>query len=372
MKTKAIVIGAGIIGAACAYELAKQGLTVQVFDARIGGATAAGMGHLVIMDDLQPELELSYWSVQLWHELGAKLSESCAYRKTPTLWLASDADEMKIAQEKYQRLSQQGVHCRLLDQAEMYAIVPQLKLGLFGALEVLDDGILYAPCAAEWFLQQFPDLIHVNNSKVQKIEEHRVQLADDSWLEADYIVVANGINVTDFFPELPIEPKKGHLAITDRYPEIKLSHTLVALAYAASTQASSGISVACNIQPRPTGQLFLGSSRQFGTVDPKVEPEVFVRVIKEAIDYFPELEDLNIIRAWTGFRAASPDGIPLIGPHPHYSSVYLAVGHEGLGVTTATGTGRLIASHICKRDFEIDPTPFLVQRFFGKEGEQNG
>lgn len=63
----------------------------------------------------------------------------------------------------------------------------------------------------------------------------------------------------------------------------------MALAYAASTQATSGISVACNIQPRPTGQLFIGSSRQFNTVDPTVEPEVFTRVLKEAVDYFPAL-----------------------------------------------------------------------------------
>lgn len=95
------------------------------------------------------------------------------------------------------------------------------------------------------------------------------------------------------------------MAITDRYPELNVKHTLVALAYAASTQATSGISVACNIQPRPTGQLFIGSSRQFNTVDPTVEPEVFTRVLKEAADYFPALADLNVIRAWTGFRAAT-------------------------------------------------------------------
>nr|WP_174506325.1 FAD-dependent oxidoreductase [Acinetobacter sp. Marseille-Q1620] len=369
MKTDVIVIGAGIVGAACAYELARQGLTVKVLDARIGGATAAGMGHLVIMDDLKPELDLSHWSVQLWHELGDKLSEECAYRPTPTLWLASSPEEVKTAHEKYHRLVERGIRCRLIKQDEIYDLVPHLKAGLYGGLEVLDDGILYAPCAAEWFLKQFPDLIQTINVKVVMIEEKRVQLSDGAWLKADNIVVANGINVTDFFPELPIEPKKGHLAITDRYPEIKLSHTLVALAYAASTQATSGISVACNIQPRPTGQLFIGSSRQFATTDPRVEPEVFTRVLTEAIDYFPELADLNIIRAWTGFRAASPDGIPVIGQHPDYSSVYLAVGHEGLGVTTATGTGRLIASHICNLAFKIDPEPFLPQRFSAKRNQ---
>ena len=109
------------------------------------------------------------------------------------MWLASDTDEIQIAQEKYQRLTRQGVRCRLLNQAEMYAIAPQLKSGLLGALEVLDDGILYAPCAAEWFLEQFPDLIQVRNEKVQALDEYRVQFADGSWQEADYIVVANGI-----------------------------------------------------------------------------------------------------------------------------------------------------------------------------------
>ncbi|MGM7372977.1 NAD(P)/FAD-dependent oxidoreductase, partial [Acinetobacter baumannii] len=109
MRTDAIVIGAGIVGAACAYELARQGLNVQVLDARIGGATAAGMGHLVIMDDLEAELKLSHWSVQLWHELGHELSEDCAYRQTPTLWLASSPEEMQIAEEKYQRLTAQGL-----------------------------------------------------------------------------------------------------------------------------------------------------------------------------------------------------------------------------------------------------------------------
>lgn len=365
MSTDVIVVGAGIVGAACAYELARQGLTVRVLDARIGGATAAGMGHLVIMDDLEAELQLSHWSVQLWHALGKQLSPECAYRQLPTLWLASSAEEMQVAEEKYQRLQAQGVRCQLRSAEEIRQLEPHLKQGLYGGLEVFDDGIVYAPCVAEWLLKQYPEKIQLQYGKVTRIEENRVQVSDGTWLEASHIILANGIHATDFFPGLPIEPKKGHLAITERYPEIEVQHTLVALAYAASTQATSGLSVACNIQPRPTGQLFIGSSRQFNTLDPMVEPEVLTRVLKEAVDYFPALADLNIIRAWTGFRAATPDGIPVIGRHPAFQSVYLAVGHEGLGVTTATGTAKLIASHLCGLPFGIDPEPFLPDRFLG-------
>ena len=54
--TDVIIIGAGIVGAACAQALAQTGLSVRVIDARLGGATAAGMGHLVVMDDSAAEL----------------------------------------------------------------------------------------------------------------------------------------------------------------------------------------------------------------------------------------------------------------------------------------------------------------------------
>src|SRR3546814_12345518 len=79
-----------------------------------------------------------------------------------------------------------------------------------------------------------------------------------------------------------------------------------------TTLFRSGPSVACNIQPRPTGQLFIGASRQFGTVDPQVEGWMLAKMLKRAVDYMPGLAHLNGIRAWPGFRSASPDGLPLV------------------------------------------------------------
>lgn len=87
------------------------------------------------------------------------------------------------------------------------------------------------------------------------------------WLSASAVVLANGIQAGELCPGLPIAPK-GHLLITDRYPG-KVQRTLVELGYVTSAHNASGPSVACNIQPRPTGQLFIGASRQFGTTDPQ-------------------------------------------------------------------------------------------------------
>ena len=91
-----VVVGAGIVGAACAYFLVKEGLRVAVLERGIagGGATAAAMGHLVAMDDSPAQLALTKLSLQLWKELEEQLPPSAEYRQPGTLWIASDDEEM--------------------------------------------------------------------------------------------------------------------------------------------------------------------------------------------------------------------------------------------------------------------------------------
>ena len=111
------------------------------------------------------------------------------------------------------------------------------------------------------------------------------------------------------------------------------------------------------------------ASRQFDSTDPAVEPAILARMLRRAADYLPQLPALNAIRAWTGFRPASSDGMPLIGPAEPFAaddghrSTWLATGHEGLGVTTALGTAKLIAAQMLGRGADIDATPYLPARF---------
>ena len=62
-------------------------------------------------------------------------------------------------------------------------------------------------------------------------------------------------------------------------------------------------------------------------------------MLDRAIEYLPGLRKLSSLRTWTGFRAATPDKLPLIGPHVEHKRLYLATGHEGLGITTSLGHG---------------------------------
>ena len=360
-----IIIGAGIVGAACAHALAQAGLSVRVIDARLGGATGAGMGHLVVMDDNSAELALSRASLNLWHRWAPHMDAGCAFTNCGTLWLAANDAELEAAHSKRATLQAQGIDCELIDAAALARAEPALRPGLTGALQVRGDSVIYAPRAAQWLLDQAAigaPLVFEQAEAVQ-IHGQAVTLRDGSQRSAAAIVLASGIHAPQLCPGLPLRPKKGHLVITDRYPKT-VHHQLVELGYITSAHHSDGTSVAFNVQPRPTGQLLIGSSREFDTTDPAVNPDVMARMLQRTLDYLPGLAELNAIRTWTGFRAATPDGLPLIGPHPDRPHLWLAVGHEGLGVTTAPATAQLLAAQIAGGAPPIDPTPYAPARFF--------
>jgi glycine/D-amino acid oxidase-like deaminating enzyme len=88
-------------------------------------------------------------------------------------------------------------------------------------------------------------------------------------------------------------------------------------------------------------------------------------MLKRAIEYLPTLGKLSSIRVWTGHRAATPDKLPLIGPSIVSDRVWLATGHEGLGITTSLGTGRLLADLLLGRPTKIPAAPFAPARFAG-------
>lgn len=162
-----------------------------------------------------------------------------------------------------------------------------------------------------------------------------------------------------------LRPKKGQLAITDRYGPL-LHHQLVELGYGASAHGG-GTSVAFNVQPRPTGQLLIGSSRQFDHSERQLDLPLLAQMLDRARHFLPPLAGLNIIRCWSGFRAASEDGNPLIGPHPSRPGLWLALGHEGLGVTTAPASAALLVAQLLGERSPLAPDAWLPARLLKKE-----
>ena len=97
-----VIIGGGIVGAACAAECAAEGLSVAIVEAKMigGGATAAGMGHLVVMDDSEAQFALTRYSQLLWEEVKDELPSEVEYDACGTIWVAADDEEMGEVKRK--------------------------------------------------------------------------------------------------------------------------------------------------------------------------------------------------------------------------------------------------------------------------------
>src|SRR6185503_19410118 len=151
-----VVIGAGIVGSACAVECARSGMSVAIIEAGIvgGGATAAGMGHLVVMDDSEAQFALTRYSQQLWDEISDELPREVEHDACGTIWIAADDEEMEEARRKEKFCSGRDVRVEVLDAHSLAEAEPNLRPGLIGGLRVPGDSVIYPPCAAQFFVDQ--------------------------------------------------------------------------------------------------------------------------------------------------------------------------------------------------------------------------
>src|SRR5690349_10708562 len=151
-----IIVGAGIVGAACAVECARSHLKVLVLDRGPigGGTTGAGMGHIVVMDDSEAQFALTSYSRNLWRELANELPANVEYDGCGTLWLAADEEEMAEVHRKQQYYAERGVAVEVLDEPEVAAAEANLRPGMAGGLRVPEDAVVYPPCAAFFLLER--------------------------------------------------------------------------------------------------------------------------------------------------------------------------------------------------------------------------
>ena len=359
------IVGAGIVGAACAYEAAREGMSVAIIDRDIigGGATAAGMGHIVVMDDSDAQFDLTRYSQILWQELAAELPADVEYEACGTIWVAADDEEMGEVNRKRTVYQERRVAVEVLDAHRLREAEPNLREGLAGGLLVSEDAVIYPPAAAGHLLaraQAQGAVLCVGHPAIA-LSDEGVRLNDGTFIGSGITVNATGSWSPELTHGIDVQKRKGHLVITDRYPGF-VHHQLVELGYLKSAHSLTVDSVAFNIQPRRTGQVLIGSSRQYGIDDSAVDPSMLGRMLARAFEYMPDLGGLSAIRVWTGFRAATPDKLPLIGPCPGYDRLYLATGHEGLGITTSLATAKLLIDQLLGRPSQIPIDPYLPNR----------
>ncbi|MCA9686973.1 MAG: FAD-dependent oxidoreductase, partial [Myxococcales bacterium] len=151
-----MIVGAGIVGAACALALAEAGLEPTILEAGSPGlgTSAEGMGHLLALDHGPEILAMTVDSLRRWHALSPALPPRAEWGGAGTLWLAEDEAQLADAREQAATLAQVGIGVALLDGVALRGLEPCLADDLVGGLRVTDDRWIYAPATAAWMLEQ--------------------------------------------------------------------------------------------------------------------------------------------------------------------------------------------------------------------------
>jgi D-hydroxyproline dehydrogenase subunit beta len=341
-----LVVGAGIVGCACARELAQSGRRVLVLEA--GRSVAAdtscrAMGHIGLYDESEAQLALSVLARATWDEIATRLPPGAEYIRRGSLWLASNSEEFEESSRKLDRLRRHGIEAALVDSTELYRIEPNVRPGLAGGLRVPGDAVIDTTGATQFLADEARRAgaeIRLG-TVVQRLTADGVALADSTTVRAERVVVAAGWQTPRLIPDLPIRPRKGHIARSVPRPGW-IRHNLSEIGYMAETRPTAGDSISMVVQPRASGQYLFGATRQYVGASLDVDPKVIEDLLRVIRSFVPGFADLAIETTWAGLRPAGPDSVPIIGEWPACPSWIVAAGHEGIGITTSLATARLV------------------------------
>lgn len=356
-----VVVGAGIVGAACAYFLTDAGVRVHLVerDFPAGGTSRACDGLILHWDKISnAELALAQDSAELWAQLADGPVQGCEYGRRGSIMVAEDGEALAAGRNKARELQAAGIRSELLDGAGLLALEPQLAADLAGGVFFPDDAQVDARRATTALVDaaRSRGLTLTCGAAVTAIKRS-VQgavtgiVAGDTEISCGAVVCAAGVWSGEIAARvglaLPVRPRKGHILVTARVPGL-IRHPLLEGGYVAAVKSSNADvpQIALVAEMTAAGTLLLGSSREFAGFDRRVSPSVVRAVAARAIRFLPALRSVGIIRSYAGLRPWSPDHLPLIGPVKAVPGFYLATGHEGAGIGLAPVTGHLIARWI--------------------------
>ncbi len=370
-----VVVGAGIVGCATAWELARRGVAVTLVDRGdvSGGTTGLGEGNVLVSDkDAGPELELAVLGRALYDELEDVVGDVAKVRRKGALIVHPDEGTWAMEPARAERLRAAGVECELVDGDAVRELEPNLTGALLGALLVPGD-LQCDPRALARALAEAAarcGAVVRTGAPVAALHGNGIVLEDGERIAADAVVLAAGPWSRPLAESagaaLPLEPRKGQLTEL-RLPvpdEGWIRHKVVDGSYLLSVaSAGTGVEVSTVIETTHDGHLIVGSTRERRGFDPTTDEALTERVVARAARLAPGVVGLERMRTWVGFRPWLPDHLPAIGPVAAVPGLWIATGHEGAGVVLGPITGRLIADALCGVAPALDLAPFSPDRF---------
>jgi glycine/D-amino acid oxidase-like deaminating enzyme len=370
-----VVIGGGIIGACCAYFLSCEGLSVHLVErggiaSGCSGACQFGIGH--INEGIGRDLTVA--SGRLYATLAEQLPLDIEYDPVGNVYIADSPNGMKALERTAQSLQGTGLCCQLLDERELLDLEPHLAPWLAGGLYFADDAKVQPILATLAFVQAAKE----RGATIQAFTEATgIELSSDKAVMAVNTtagrvptkVVVNAAGAWSAAIgrmaglEIPITPRKGHIIVTEPVPPMIKTYLLDASYFEAVEEDKGALAVAMVLGQTRSGNILLGSCRQFAGFDRSVDCGVINPMTTRCLRFLPALANVHTIRIYAGLRPYTPDLLPIIHEADEVRGFYIAAGHEGEGITMGPITGQLISQMITGQQPDLAVEQLSLSRF---------
>ncbi len=371
-----VVVGAGIVGACCAWELAQSGLSVCVVDrgAVASGTTGAGEGNILVSDkEPGPELVLALLSRELWHQLGDRLPADVELEHKGGIIVSSTDAGAAALRTSAADHRDAGVEAHVVDRHELEELEPHLSADVIGGVHYPQDMQVQPMLATAHLVRMALERgatvrsrtevlgVTVSGGRVAGVRTDRGDIA------CRWVVNAAGTWGGEVGRRLqasiPVLPRRGFVLVTEPIGDV-VRHKVYGADYVANVASESAdLQTSPVIESTRSGTVLIGASRERIGFDRTTSHEVLGRLAAQAISLFPVLAGVRVQRTYRGFRPYCPDHLPVIGPDPRVDGVLHACGHEGAGIGLAPATGRLIMEAITEKAASLDLAPFSPVRF---------
>jgi glycine oxidase len=368
-----VVVGAGIVGCAIAYELSRRGASVIVIDDRAPGmgATQASAGVLAPFIEARsdgPLIELTARSLSLFDEFVARVRSdsqaTVAYHRSGTLDVALDADSLTTLQKTHAWLDARGVASNLLDAPAALECEPQLSSSVTGGLLIPAHGFVGASQLTHALTTAAlrKGARFVDYGRVARLTRDGAGLRLDTSgplrkvVRADAVVLAAGswsgaVQIDGVEKRLPVRPIRGQL---------------LHLHWAGAENLRRVVwSDRCYIVPWQDGTVLVGATEEDAGFDERTTLAGIQDLIDAACELLPHAWTASLIAAKVGLRPGTPDHIPIIGWSEAMPNLMYATGHYRNGILLAPLTAELVADAILEKRSDALLELTRPQRFGG-------
>ncbi|GHI98368.1 MULTISPECIES: NAD(P)/FAD-dependent oxidoreductase [Streptomyces] len=369
-----VVVGAGMVGAACALYAAREGLDVIVVDRGqvAGGTTGAGEGNLLVSDkEPGPELELALLSAGLWTGLAEELGRETEYEPKGGVVVAETPEALAGLETFAAGQRAAGVSALGVTADRLHDLEPRLAPGLAGAVHYPQDAQVMPALAAAHLLRASGARLRtgrtvtgvlrgpggtVRGVRTDRGDVHAPAVVNAAGPWGGEVAALAGVH-------LPVLPRRGYVLVTEPLPP-RIRHKVYAADYVADVASdSAALQTSPVVEGTAAGPVLIGASRERVGFDRSVSLPALRALAAGATRLFPFLARVRALRTYAGFRPYLPDHLPAIGADPRAPGLFHACGHEGAGIGLSTGTGHLIAGLLTGAAPALELTPFRPDRF---------